>query len=67
MFQVFKLINQHTGSFSDWKELGYLALLNYSYDDNILVDFRTDTMGLQDLLEITDLDEFWSARTCLEH
>ena len=27
-----------SGSFSDWKELGYLAVLNYSYDDKYIVD-----------------------------
>ena len=27
-----------SGSFSDWKELGYLGLINYSYDDKYIVD-----------------------------
>jgi TonB-linked SusC/RagA family outer membrane protein len=50
-----------SGSFSDWKELGYLALLNYSYDDKYIVDLSYRYDGSSRFAMDYRFGGFWSA------
>jgi TonB-linked SusC/RagA family outer membrane protein len=49
------------GSFSDWKELGYLALLNYSYDDKYIADLSYRYDGSSRFAMDYRFGSFWSA------
>jgi len=49
------------GSFSDWKELGYLAVLNYSYDDKYIVDLSYRYDGSSRFAADYRFGSFWSA------
>ena len=50
-----------SGSFSDWKELGYLALVNYSYDDKYIVDLSYRYDGSSRFAMDYRFGGFWSA------
>ena len=50
-----------SGSFSDWKELGYLGLLNYSYDDKYIVDLSYRYDGSSRFAMGYRFGSFWSA------
>ncbi len=50
-----------SGSFSDWKELGYLALINYSYDDKYIVDLSYRYDGSSRFAMDYRFGGFWSA------
>jgi len=50
-----------SGSFSDWKELGYLGILNYSYDDKYIVDLSFRYDGSSRFAQDYRFGEFWSA------
>ena len=49
------------GGFSDWKELGYLGILNYSYDDKYIVDLSYRYDGSSRFAEDYRFGSFWSA------
>ena len=49
------------GSFSDWKELGYLAVLNYSYDDKYILDLSYRYDGSSRFAADYRFGSFWSA------
>jgi TonB-linked SusC/RagA family outer membrane protein len=49
-----------SGSFSDWKELGYLAVLNYSYDDKYIVDLTYRYDGSSRFAADYRFGGFWS-------
>jgi TonB-linked SusC/RagA family outer membrane protein len=49
------------GYFSDWKELGYLGILNYSYDDKYIVDLSYRYDGSSRFAMDYRFGEFWSA------
>ena len=50
-----------SGSFSDWKELGYLALLDYSYDDKYIVNLSYRLDGSSRFAMDYRFGSFWSA------
>ena len=50
-----------SGSFSDWKELGYLGILNYSYDDKYIVDLSYRYDGSSRFAMDYRFGSFWSA------
>ena len=50
-----------SGSFSDWKELGYLALLDYSYDDKYVVNLSYRLDGSSRFAMDYRFGSFWSA------
>jgi TonB-linked SusC/RagA family outer membrane protein len=50
-----------SGSFSDWKELGYLGLLNYSYDDKYILDLSYRYDGSSRFAMNYRFGSFWSA------
>ena len=49
------------GFFSDWKELGYLTILNYSYDDKYIVDLSYRYDGSSRFAKDFRFGSFWSA------
>ncbi|MDA8588965.1 SusC/RagA family TonB-linked outer membrane protein [Flavobacteriaceae bacterium] len=49
------------GFFSDWKELGYLGILNYSYDDKYIVDLSYRYDGSSRFAADYRFGSFWSA------
>ena len=49
------------GGFSDWKELGYLGILNYSYDDKYIVDLSYRYDGSSRFARDYRFGSFWSA------
>ena len=50
-----------SGSYSDWKELGYLGLINYSYDDKYIVDLSYRYDGSSRFAADYRFGGFWSA------
>tara|TARA_B100001059_G_scaffold40908_1_gene32925 strand:+ start:563 stop:3556 length:2994 start_codon:yes stop_codon:yes gene_type:complete len=49
------------GGFNDWKELGYLGILNYSYDDKYIVDLSYRYDGSSRFARDYRFGSFWSA------
>lgn len=49
------------GSFSDWKQLSYLGLLNYSYRDKYVADFSYKYEGSSRFAPGYRFGSFWSA------
>ncbi len=49
------------GYFSDWKELGYLALFDYSYDDKYVANLSWRRDGSSRFARDYRFGEFWSA------
>lgn len=49
------------GSFSDWKNLSYLALVNYSYKDKYIVDLSFRNDGSSRFAADYRFGNFWSA------
>ncbi|MGY8946013.1 MAG: SusC/RagA family TonB-linked outer membrane protein [Flavobacteriales bacterium] len=50
-----------SGAFSDWKQLSYLALLNYSYMDKYVADFSFKNEGSSRFAKGFRFGNFWSA------
>ena len=48
------------GYFSDWKELGYLALVDYAYDDKYVANFSWRRDGSSRFAQDYRFGEFWS-------
>ena len=50
-----------SGGFSDWRELSYLALLNYTYKDKYVADFSFKRDGSSRFASGNRFGNFWSA------
>ena len=50
-----------SGGFSDWKELSYLALLNYTFKDKYVADFSFKRDGSSRFSSGNRFGNFWSA------
>ena len=61
MLEVLTLMKLVMDLFSDWKELGYLGILNYSYDDKYIVDLSYRYDGSSRFAADYRFGSFWSA------
>ena len=61
MLEVLIQTKLDTEDLVDWKELGYLGILNYSYDDKYIVDLSYRYDGSSRFAEDYRFGSFWSA------